>query len=84
MNNISLRNLPKTDETQRNNSLYGLACSLQARGASDSEIEKFIREENNSFTKPISEDEVKSLIKSALKNKKGINKIFEISGFKNQ
>lgn len=72
MNNISLRNLPKTDETQRNNSLYSLACSLQARGLVDSEIEKFIREENNSFISPLPENEVKAIIKSALKNKKGI------------
>ena len=72
MQEVSLRNLPKLDEEQRNNSLYSLACSLQARGASDSEIEKFIREENNSFAKPVLESEIKTIIKSALKNEKGI------------
>lgn len=72
MQEISLRNLPELDETRRNDSLYRLACSLQARGASDSEIEKIIREENNFFAKPVLESEIKTIIKSALKNEKGI------------
>lgn len=78
MQEISLRNLPELDETRRNDSLYCLACSLQARGALDSEIEKIIREENNFFAKPVLESEIKTIIKSALKNEKGIPKFFKL------
>lgn len=73
MTQISLRNLPELDESNRNNTLYSRACSYKARGMNDYEMEEAIRLDNQqSFVEPLGETELKSLIKSASKMEQGV------------
>lgn len=73
MSEISLRNLPELDESNRNNTLYSRACSYKARGMNDYEMDEAIRMDNQqSFVEPLGETELKSLIKSASKMEQGV------------
>ena len=66
---------------QRNATLYKLACSLQARGFEDSTIlEAVMKENQQKCDVPLSEDEVNTLVQSALTYKKGEMKVIEASG----
>lgn len=59
----------------RNDDLYRLACSLQAKGISDNEIRAFVLNVNDCLCKPALEKaEVEKTIESALKQPKGSNK----------
>lgn len=73
MSEISLRNLPELDESNRNNTLYSRACSYKARGMNDYEMEEAIRRDNKqNFVEPLPESELKGLIKSASKMEQGV------------
>lgn len=57
---------------ERNNTLFKLSSSLQARGLSDSAIMKAVKEENEvKCNPPLSDREVETIVKSALKYDKG-------------
>ena len=56
----------------RNDMLYKFACSMQARGASDSTIFAAVRAENEAKCHPpLDDDEIQKLVKSALCKEKG-------------
>lgn len=60
----------------RNDTLYRLACSMQAQGIPDAAIEAAVREtNNNACVEPLSDDEIELLIGSALRHAKGELKI---------
>ena len=62
----------KVGSGERNNTLYKLACSLQAKGVSDGAIFAAVMEENRQRCEPpLSEDEVKKAVYSALRKEKG-------------
>lgn len=66
---------------QRNATLYKLACSLQARGLEDDTIlQTIIRENQTKCEEPLSDDEVCTIVQSALTYKKGELKVIEASG----
>lgn len=67
-----LKNLPALDDSQRNNSLTSYVGSLQARGLSDKDIRDMATQANQTFTPPMSQREVDSILKSILKKPKGI------------
>lgn len=57
---------------QRNDTLYRLACSLQSKGIPDSAILAAVLDTNNNRCEtPLSDDEIKALVASALRHKKG-------------
>lgn len=59
-------------EGSRNNSLYRLACSLQARGRSDSDIYSTVMAVNKERCKPpLPEKEVETIVGSSLEEPKG-------------
>lgn len=59
-------------EGTRNGTLYRAACSLQARGWSDKAILEAVRHQNSdTCDPPLSDKEVKTIVKSALKHEKG-------------
>ena len=62
----------------RNDTLYRLACSMQAQGLPDAAIYKAVQETNNERCEnPLSDDELDILVGSALKYKKGELKILQ-------
>ena len=64
---------------QRNTTMHKLACSLQAQGLEDNAIMAAVQQENeNRCNPPLSEDEVTTIVKSALKYKKGELKVIEL------
>ena len=65
--------MPETvPQGSRNDTLYKAACSLQAKGLSDDAILAAIRAENqNRCNPPLNDREVETIVKSALKYKKG-------------
>lgn len=64
---------------QRNTTMHKLACSLQAQGLKDNAIMAAVQQENeNRCNPPLSEDEVTTIVKSALKYKKGELKVIEL------
>lgn len=66
---------------QRNATLYKLACSLQARGLEDDTIlQTVLRENQTKCEVPLAEDEVNTIVQSALTYKKGELKVIEASG----
>ena len=67
-----LKNLPALDDNQRNNSLTSYVGSLQARGLSDQDIRDMATQANQTFTPPMSQREVDSILKSILRKPKGI------------
>ena len=59
-------------EGERNDRLFRLACSMQAKGLADDEIEREIRQQNESLCDPPLDDtEVETIIGSALRYEKG-------------
>ena len=59
---------------QRNDVLYRMACSMQAKGASDNAILAAIEAENSArCIPPLEDDEVQRIVDSALKWNKGTN-----------
>ena len=79
---ISTFKLPQVIPSgQRNATLYKLACSLQARGLEDETIlETVLKENNTKCDVPLSDDEVNTIVQSALTYKKGELKVIESSG----
>lgn len=66
----------KIDDGSRNDTLYRLACSLQAQGLPDSAIAASVHASNKErCSTPLSDKEVDILIGSALKHQKGALKI---------
>ena len=66
---------------QRNATLYKLACSLQARGLEDDTIlQTIIKENQTKCEEPLSDDELFTIVQSALTYKKGELKVIEASG----
>lgn len=68
----------------RNDTLYRLACSLQARGLSDDAILAAVRKTNEDLCdEPVEDDEITNLVNSALRHEKGALKII-MSGMPEQ
>lgn len=64
---------------QRNTTMHKLACSLQAQGLEDNAIMAAVQQENeNRCNPPLSPDEIETIVKSALKYRKGELKIIEL------
>ena len=65
--------LPDTIQNgARNDTLYRLACSMQAQGLPDAAIEAAVRETNsNACVEPLNNDEVSLIVQSALRHQKG-------------
>lgn len=60
----------------RNDTLYKMACSLQSQGYSDDGILAMVMAENmSSCVEPLPDDEIIRIVNSALKHKKGENKL---------
>lgn len=60
----------------RNDTLFRMACSMQSQGYADSAIFASVRETNkNNCIEPLDDDEVETIVKSALEYKKGELKI---------
>ena len=63
----------------RNETMHKMACSLQAQGVSDDGIMAAVREENRTrCDPPLSDDEIETIVKSALRYKKGELKVLEL------
>lgn len=66
---------------QRNATLYKLACSLQARGLEDDTIlQTIIKENQTKCEEPLPDNELFTIVQSALTYKKGELKVIEASG----
>lgn len=64
----------KISSGKRNDTIYKVACSLQAKGLGDGAIYAACRAENQSkCDPPLAEDEVDKIVQSALKHDKGIS-----------
>ena len=63
---MNLTNIPNLDGSERNNSLFSYACSLQAKGVDDFNITQSVEEANQVFIEPLDNKEVNRLIKSAI------------------
>lgn len=65
--------IPEKIETGgRNDMLYKMACSMQAKGMSDSAILAAVKAENDAkCNPPLSDDEINKLVRSALTKEKG-------------
>lgn len=63
---MNLTNIPNLDGSERNNSLFTYACSLQAKGVDDFNITQSVEEANQVFIEPLDNKEVNRLIKSAI------------------
>ena len=62
----------KVGKGQRNDTMYKLACSLQARNLPDAVVFDSVRSANNSMCDPpLSDAELSKIIESALKHEKG-------------
>lgn len=67
---------------ERNDTLYRLACSLQAQGFSDESIEATVKTENaERCEKPLNDDEINQIIQSALTHRKGELKVLSQAGY---
>lgn len=75
--------LPQIIEAgQRNDTLYKLACSLQSQGLSDDAILTAVSAENTErCEEPLSKDEVKQIVGSALTHAKGELKVIQQAGY---
>jgi predicted P-loop ATPase len=75
--------LPKIIESgQRNSTLYRFACSLQSQGLTDEAITAAVMAENDTRCKePLSKDEIRQLIESALTHAKGELKVIEQTSY---
>lgn len=75
--------LPKIIESgQRNSTLYRFACSLQSQGLTDEAISAAVMAENEArCSEPLSQDEIKQLIESALNHAKGELKVIEQTSY---
>ena len=63
----------------RNETMHKLACSLQSQGVSDDGIMAAVREENRTrCNPPLADDEIETIVKSALRYKKGELKVLEL------
>lgn len=63
----------------RNETMHKMACSLQAQGVSDDGIMAAVREENRTrCDPPLADDEIETIVKSALRYKKGELKVLEL------
>ena len=66
-------------EGQRNSTMHKLACSMQAQGLSDDAILSAVRSENASrCNPPLSDSEIETIVKSALRYKKGELKTIDL------
>lgn len=66
---------------QRNATLYKLACSLQAQGLPDDGIKEAVRQANqNNCDEPLDDEEIESIVRSALTKKKGELVIYNDDG----
>ena len=71
----------KVGKGQRNDTMYRLACSLQARNLPDSVVFDSVRSANNSMCDPpLSEGELTKIIESALKHEKGTQLSVDTAG----
>lgn len=71
----------KVGKGQRNDTMYKLACSLQARNLPDSVVFDSVRSANNSMCDPpLSEGELTKIIESALKHEKGTQLSVDTAG----
>ena len=63
----------------RNETMHKLACSLQSQGVSDDGIMAAVREENRTrCDPPLSDVEIETIVKSALRYKKGELKVLDL------
>ena len=71
----------KVGKGQRNDTMYKLACSLQARNLPDSVIFDSVRSANNSMCDPpLPEGELTKIVESALKHEKGTQLSVDTAG----
>lgn len=71
----------KVGKGQRNDTMYKLACSLQARNLPDSVVFDSVRSANNSVCDPpLPEGELTKIIESALKHEKGTQLSVDTAG----